>query len=454
MKAPGSGKTVRLSLLDRLIDRKPKGRRDESMSWRDRCGLKASVRHDLEWLLNTRRIPDAGAGVVRGADRSLYHFGFPDITSMGRDSKECVPGSCGRSRRPSQAFEPRLAGVRVSLTESERRRQAAAAVSDRGAAAHGAESRAGGLRHGPRDLERRVPGQGETAVRDDLLSLLRARADVSPADGRGVRRSDIRRSPRGCSSSPTSARTPTSSGCSRASPFSPPASTSRSTTISRRSPRLPQRRLPALHPAAAVHVAGGVPARPRPGQADHRVPDPRDTLHVSAPVGGVPCKFKSCYDTTLWPLAVSAAQWQTPDRLSPPVKDARASAALRLEFRACPSVTFDKLELEYAAPPPQRRRATWSSPCTSCSATTASGSWSATRRPDPAEAGAAARRRAPPRRASASTRACCRIPGARSWPTGCCRSTSAFPRSSCSSTSPGSRSCGRRGSATGPSSSS
>jgi type VI secretion system protein ImpG len=39
---------------------------------------------------------------------------------------------------------------------------------------------------------------------------------------------------------------------------------------------------------------------------------PRDTLMYSRPVGGVPCKFKSCYDTVLWPVVVSAAQWQTP----------------------------------------------------------------------------------------------------------------------------------------------
>lgn len=72
---------------------------------------------------------------------------------------------------------------------------------------------------------------------------------------------------------------------------------------------------------------------------------PRDTLMYSRPVGGVPCKFKSCYDTTLWPLTVSAAQWQTPDRLSPPVKDLEASAAFRLEFRCLPELTFEKLEL-------------------------------------------------------------------------------------------------------------
>ena len=52
---------------------------------------------------------------------------------------------------------------------------------------------------------------------------------------------------------------------------------------------------------------------------------PRDTLLYSRPVGGVPCKFRSCYDTVLWPLTVAAASWSTPDRLHPPVKDSAAN---------------------------------------------------------------------------------------------------------------------------------
>lgn len=70
---------------------------------------------------------------------------------------------------------------------------------------------------------------------------------------------------------------------------------------------------------------------------------PRETLLYSRSVGGVPCKFRTCYDTVLWPLTLTAAQWQTPDRLS--VKDPEAVAALRLELRCLPEITLDKLEL-------------------------------------------------------------------------------------------------------------
>jgi type VI secretion system protein ImpF len=119
MKAPGSEKTVRLSLLDRLIDQKPKISLDESMTWRESVDrLKASVRHDLEWLLNTRRIPDTAPESFQELNRSLYHFGFPDITSMGRDSREVRSRLIRQVEETVATFEPRLAGVRVSLTES------------------------------------------------------------------------------------------------------------------------------------------------------------------------------------------------------------------------------------------------------------------------------------------------------------------------------------------------
>ena len=33
----------------------------------------------------------------------------------------------------------------------------------------------------------------------------------------------------------------------------------------------------------------------------------RETMLYSRPVGGVPCKFRTCYETTLWPVTVGAA---------------------------------------------------------------------------------------------------------------------------------------------------
>jgi type VI secretion system protein ImpG len=73
---------------------------------------------------------------------------------------------------------------------------------------------------------------------------------------------------------------------------------------------------------------------------------PRETLLYSRPVGGVPCKFRTCYDTTLWPVSVAAAEWRAPDRLKQPLTATDAVAALRLELRCLADVSFAKLELE------------------------------------------------------------------------------------------------------------
>jgi type VI secretion system protein ImpG len=72
---------------------------------------------------------------------------------------------------------------------------------------------------------------------------------------------------------------------------------------------------------------------------------PRGSLLYSRPVDGVPCRFRTCYDTTLWPVRVAEAQWKTPDRLQPPLRAADAAAALRFELRCLPEISFDKLEM-------------------------------------------------------------------------------------------------------------
>src|SRR6058998_1181696 len=46
----------------------------------------------------------------------------------------------------------------------------------------------------------------------------------------------------------------------------------------------------------------------------------RESVLYSKPINGVPCKFRSCYETTLWPLNVVEAEWKTPDRLVPPTR--------------------------------------------------------------------------------------------------------------------------------------
>lgn len=73
---------------------------------------------------------------------------------------------------------------------------------------------------------------------------------------------------------------------------------------------------------------------------------PRGSVLNSKPVGGVPCRFRTCFDTTVWPLRVTAGEWTSPDRLTPPVKSAEAAAAVRVVFEGPQEMKLGKAGLD------------------------------------------------------------------------------------------------------------
>lgn len=80
---------VSISVFDRLIDDEPKTRTEAPptrvQSMRE---LKAALRRDLEWLLNTRQPLYPPPDGSEELPRSLYNYGLPDITSMSVSSIE------------------------------------------------------------------------------------------------------------------------------------------------------------------------------------------------------------------------------------------------------------------------------------------------------------------------------------------------------------------------------
>src|SRR5882762_1220894 len=48
---------------------------------------------------------------------------------------------------------------------------------------------------------------------------------------------------------------------------------------------------------------------PQKGKLTSGLKIDRHSPLYSKPVGGVPCTFRTCYDTTLWPLTLTAAEW-------------------------------------------------------------------------------------------------------------------------------------------------
>jgi type VI secretion system protein ImpF len=120
MKYSGMERSVQQSLLDRLVDLEPRTSSEAPPTWSESVRqLKNSLRHDLEWLLNTRRTPLAPPESFEELPRSLYSFGFPDITSLGRDSREVRGRLLRQVEETIATFEPRLAGVKVSLAETD-----------------------------------------------------------------------------------------------------------------------------------------------------------------------------------------------------------------------------------------------------------------------------------------------------------------------------------------------
>ena len=82
----------------------------------------------------------------------------------------------------------------------------------------------------------------------------------------------------------------------------------------------------------------------------------RGSILNSKPVAGVPCQFQTCFDTTVWPLRITAAEWTSPDRLSPAVKNAEAASAIRIAFEGpqdtqLAQMGVDGLRLHIAADP-------------------------------------------------------------------------------------------------------
>jgi type VI secretion system protein ImpF len=106
---------VTLSVFDRLMDNDPRSPSVEApISRADSVRiLRASVRRDLEWLLNTRRNPDDPGPSMPETENSLYSYGLPDFSTYAiasaKDQSRLVRGL----QAAVKTFEPRLANIKV-----------------------------------------------------------------------------------------------------------------------------------------------------------------------------------------------------------------------------------------------------------------------------------------------------------------------------------------------------
>ncbi len=163
------------SILDRLIDLDPRSPADPPASRTQSVRqLKASLRRDLEWLLNTRRNPDEVPETYEELFRSLYNYGLPDVTALSLNS----PRDRQRLLRTIEVaiaiFEPRLdqrKGARCGECE---RRTPRVAVSNRGPAQNGSRAGANFFRYRASVEQRRISGEGRIGCATNCFSITNA----------------------------------------------------------------------------------------------------------------------------------------------------------------------------------------------------------------------------------------------------------------------------------------
>ena len=104
------------SVLDRLLDYEPdqssESPKSRAASLRD---LKISVRRDLEWLLNARRMPHEIDGGMVELKKSLIMYGLPDTTGVSGMSNVEQTRLTKELEAAIRHFEPRFLDVKVSL---------------------------------------------------------------------------------------------------------------------------------------------------------------------------------------------------------------------------------------------------------------------------------------------------------------------------------------------------
>ncbi len=117
-----SGETarVRLSVLDRLLDEAPRQLdAHPGMVGASPDVFRDAFMRDLEWLLNTRRVPEPAPELYPEARRSVYYYGLPDVTSLSADAPDAHERLAREIEECIRIFEPRLTSARVLVAPSE-----------------------------------------------------------------------------------------------------------------------------------------------------------------------------------------------------------------------------------------------------------------------------------------------------------------------------------------------
>lgn len=115
-------KNLRPSILDRLVDHEPhlqtEGERTKFQQLKE---LRASVRRDLEALLNTRYRMLEPASEFEQLEHSLLNYGLPDLATVNIIDVQKKKAFTEQLATLIKDNEPRFKSVRVSYQENQKR---------------------------------------------------------------------------------------------------------------------------------------------------------------------------------------------------------------------------------------------------------------------------------------------------------------------------------------------
>ena len=115
MPAPKFTKNIEQGILDRLIDLEPDNRYEAPMNRPESLRLfRAAVKRDLEFLLNTTRMPIEVPEFCNEVHNTVVFYGLPDIASISVQDFGDEQKLMHSLEKAIQIFEPRLARVRVT----------------------------------------------------------------------------------------------------------------------------------------------------------------------------------------------------------------------------------------------------------------------------------------------------------------------------------------------------
>ena len=177
-----------VSILDRLIDQEPAGLPAPQVEpSRDLAQIKASVKRDLEWLLNSKQPVFDPPGDLRHVRRSLLTFGLPDFTVASLNSTKDQDVLRRAIEEAVRRFEPRLADVTVRL-EAGREFDRSLRFRIDGMLQVEPGARARHLRLGAATEHPRLRRPGRVSMIDELLTYYNSELAFLREAGRRVRR--------------------------------------------------------------------------------------------------------------------------------------------------------------------------------------------------------------------------------------------------------------------------